>query len=179
MAREKAATAKKSSTNWSAYRNVVPSNGRKRGIQKKRHVRHVVNSDHSSSDERSPGSAGDSPTASASVARKKKGFRYRRNTIALRDIRRLQKTTELLIPRRPFQRLVRDVSQQIWNQFGHSELRFQTASLSALHEASKSYLVALFEDTNLCAIHAKRVTIIPRDMHLARKLRGPSSSGTL
>lgn len=91
----------------------------------------------------------------------------RRGTLALREIRRLQKSTDLLIPRMSFQRLVREVAQGI----SPSDLRWQSAALGAMQEAAESYLVRLFEDTNLCAIHAKRVTIMPRDVQLARRIR--------
>lgn len=77
------------------------------------------------------------------------------------------KSTELLIRKLPFQRLVREVAQQF-----KSDLRFQSSAVLALQEASESYLVGLFEDTNLCAIHAKRVTIMPKDIQLARRIRG-------
>ena len=97
----------------------------------------------------------------------KKPHRYRPGTVALRDIRRYQKSTELLICKMPFQRLVREIAQNI-----KSDLRFQTSTIMALQEASEAYLVGLFEDTNLCAIHAKRVTITPNDLQLARRIRG-------
>ena len=97
----------------------------------------------------------------------KKAHRFRPGTVALREIRRYQKSTELLIRKLPFQRLVREISQE------HKvDLRFQSAAIAALQEAAEAYLVGLFEDTNLCAVHAKRVTIFPRDMHLARRIRG-------
>lgn len=97
----------------------------------------------------------------------KKRHRYRPGTVALREIRHFQKSTEPLIRKLPFQRLVREIAQ-----CHHSDLRFQSAALGALQEASEAYLVGLFEDTNLCAIHAKRVTIMPKDMALARRIRG-------
>eukprot|EP00916_Digyalum_oweni_P004717 GHVL01008354.1.p1 GENE.GHVL01008354.1~~GHVL01008354.1.p1 ORF type:complete len:139 (+),score=28.31 GHVL01008354.1:75-491(+) len=97
----------------------------------------------------------------------KKTHRFRPGTVALREIRRYQKSTELLIRKLPFQRLVREIAQDI-----KSELRFQSSAVGALQEASEAYLVGLFEDTNLCAIHAKRVTIFPRDLQLARRIRG-------
>jgi len=100
----------------------------------------------------------------------KKKHRFRPGTVALREIRKYQKTTELLIKKAPFQRLVREVAQDF-----KSDLRFQSAAVMALQEASESYLVGLFEDTNLCAIHAKRVTIMPKDMQLARRIRGERS----
>ena len=97
----------------------------------------------------------------------KKPHRYRPGTVALREIRKYQKSTELLIRKLPFQRLVREIATVF-----KSDLRFQSSAVLALQEASESYLVGLFEDTNLCAIHAKRVTIMPKDMQLARRIRG-------
>ena len=97
----------------------------------------------------------------------KKPHRYRPGTKALREIRKYQKSTDLLIRKLPFQRLVREIAQQ----FG-GDLRFQSTAILALQEASEAYLVGLFEDTNLCAIHAKRVTIMPSDILLARRIRG-------
>ena len=97
----------------------------------------------------------------------KKAHRFRPGTVALREIRKYQKTTDLLLRKLPFQRLVREVSQDF-----KAELRFQSSAVMALQEASEAYLVGLFEDTNLCAIHAKRVTIMPKDMQLARRIRG-------
>ena len=96
----------------------------------------------------------------------KKPHRYRPGTVALREIRKYQKSTELLIRKLPFQRLVREVAQDF-----KSDLRFQGSAVMALQEAAEAYLVSLFEDTNLCAIHSKRVTIMPRDMQLARRIR--------
>ncbi len=97
----------------------------------------------------------------------KKPHRFRPGTVALREIRRYQKSTELLIKKQPFARLVREISQDI-----KADLRYQTFALLALQEACEVYLTGLFEDTNLCAIHAKRVTIMPKDMQLARRIRG-------
>ena len=97
----------------------------------------------------------------------KKPHRYRPGTVALREIRRYQKSTELLIRKLPFQRLVREIAQDF-----KTDLRFQSSAIGALQEATEAYLVSLFEDTNLCAIHAKRVTIFPRDIQLARRIRG-------
>jgi histone H3 len=99
----------------------------------------------------------------------KKPHRYRPGTAALREIRRFQKTTELLIRKAPFQRVVREIAQKM---FPNKDLRFQSLAVLALHEASEAYMVGMFEDTNLCALHAKRVTIMPRDIFLARRLRG-------
>jgi histone H3 len=129
----------------------------------------------------------------------KKPHRYRPGTVALREIRRYQKSTDLLIRKRkqyfdlqcacaivlfdltshsspfatgtvPFQRLVREIAQDF-----KGDLRFQGSAVLALQESAEAYLVGLFEDTNLCAIHAKRVTIMPKDIQLARRIRGERS----
>jgi histone H3 len=97
----------------------------------------------------------------------KKQHRYRPGTVALREIRRYQKSTELLLRRMPFQRLVREIAQDF-----RSEIRFQAKAILALQEAAESYLTGLFADTNLCALHAKRCTIFPKDLQLARRIRG-------
>ena len=99
--------------------------------------------------------------------KKRKPRRYKPGTIALREIRRFQKSTELLIRRMPFQRLVREIAQTY-----SPCLRFQSGTVIALQEAAEAYIVGLLEDSNLCAIHAKRVTIMPRDIQLARRIRG-------
>ena len=88
----------------------------------------------------------------------------------MREIRRYQKSTDLLIRKLPFQRLVREIAQGF-----RDDLRFQGTAILALQEASEAYLVGLFEDTNLAAIHAKRVTIYPKDIQLARRIRGEVS----
>lgn len=100
----------------------------------------------------------------------KKPHRFRPGTVALREIRKFQKSTELLIRKLPFQRLVREIAQEY-----KSDLRFQSQAVLALQEAAEAYMVGLFEDTNLCAIHAKRVTIMPKDIQLARRIRGERS----
>ena len=97
----------------------------------------------------------------------KKPHRYRPGTVALREIRRYQKSTELLLRKAPFQRFVREVAQDF-----KSDLRFVPNAMAALQEGSEAYLVGLFDDTNLCAIHAKRKTIFPKDMQIARRIRG-------
>lgn len=97
----------------------------------------------------------------------KKPHRFRPGTVALREIRKYQKSTELLMSRLPFQRLVREIAQDF-----KADLRFQSSAILALQEAAEAYLIGLFEDTNLCAIHAKRVTIMPKDIQLARRIRG-------
>jgi histone H3 len=97
----------------------------------------------------------------------KKPHRYRPGTVALREIRRYQKSTDLLIRKAPFQRLVKQIAQEI-----KESVRFQSTAVLALQEASEYYLVGLFEDTNMCTLHGKRVTITPKDMQLARRIRG-------
>ncbi|TFL04649.1 histone H3 [Pterulicium gracile] len=111
--------------------------------------------------------SGPGTTAAGGV---KKPHRFRPGTVALREIRRYQKSTELLIRKLPFQRLVREIAQDF-----KTDLRFQSSAVMALQEAAEAYLVSLFEDTNLAAIHAKRVTIQPKDLALARRLRGERS----
>lgn len=105
------------------------------------------------------------PTVGGIKQCKKK--RYRPGTVALREIRRYQKSTELLLRKAPFQRLVREIAQNF-----RADLRFQGTTILALQEAAEAYLSELFEDTNLCAIHAGRITIQPKDLQLARRIRG-------
>lgn len=97
----------------------------------------------------------------------KKAHRWRPGTVALREIRKYQKSANLLIPKLPFQRLSREIAQSF-----NADLRFQATALAALQEAAEAYITGLFEDSNLCAIHGKRVTIQPKDMQLARRIRG-------
>eukprot|EP01054_Gregarina_sp_Poly1_P004312 Gregarina_sp_Poly_1__4311@NODE_233_length_11059_cov_49_751365_g206_i0_p5_GENE_NODE_233_length_11059_cov_49_751365_g206_i0NODE_233_length_11059_cov_49_751365_g206_i0_p5_ORF_typecomplete_len213_score25_85Histone/PF00125_24/1_9e41CENPS/PF15630_6/3_6e05Bromo_TP/PF07524_13/0_00011CENPT_C/PF15511_6/0_00041TFIID31kDa/PF02291_15/0_0017CBFD_NFYB_HMF/PF00808_23/0_0065_NODE_233_length_11059_cov_49_751365_g206_i01037311011 len=100
----------------------------------------------------------------------KKPARYKSGTLALKEIRKYQKSTELLIRKLPFQRLVKEIAQTF-----KAELKFQSQAILALQEAAEAYLVGLFEDTNLCANHARRVTIMQKDIMLARKIRGERS----
>lgn len=97
----------------------------------------------------------------------KKKPRYRPNEVALREIRRYQKSTKLLIPKMAMLRLIKEVVSEMKPDF-----KIQTAAIGALHEASEAFLVGILEDTNLCALHAKRVTIQPQDLLLARRIRG-------
>ena len=111
----------------------------------------------------------------------KKTRRYRPGTVALREIRKYQKDTDLLLRKLPFQRLVREITQDLSKPTPGKgceimpDVRWQSTAILALQEAAEAYLVSLFEDTNLCAIHAKRVTIQPKDMQLARRIRGERS----
>lgn len=97
----------------------------------------------------------------------RKPHRYRPGTRALMEIRRYQKSTELLLRKLPFSRLVREITQDF-----RQDLCFESSAMLALQEASEAYLIGLMEDTNLCAIHAKRITIQPKDIQLARRIRG-------
>ncbi len=113
-------------------------------------------------------SSGSSGSSGAADKEGKKAHRFRPGTVALREIRRYQKTTDLQIRKLPFQRLVREIAAE----FKIEDVRFQSSALMALQEAGESFLTSMLEDTNLVAIHAKRVTIMPKDIQLAAKIRG-------
>ena len=95
--------------------------------------------------------------------------RYRPGTVALREIRRYQKSTNLLIPKTSFQRYVREIAQK---EPATKNYRWQSLALLALQEAAENYTVGLLEDAQMCAIHGKRITIQARDILLARRIRG-------
>lgn len=97
----------------------------------------------------------------------KKPHRYKPGTVALREIRKYQKTTEFLLRVLPFQRLVREVIQTY-----NAELRFKRIAMMAMQEAAEAYLVHLLEDAYLCALHARRVTLMEKDINLASRLNG-------
>ena len=97
----------------------------------------------------------------------KKPRRYQPGTVALREIRWYQKSTELLVRKLPFQRLVRELAQDL----SKVNVRFQSGTIMALQEASEAYLVGLLEDSNICAVHAKRVTIMPKDIQLVWRIQ--------
>lgn len=99
----------------------------------------------------------------------KKSHRYKPGTVALREIRKYQKSTELLLRKLPFQRVVREITQGLDGRT--KDLRYQHSAMLALQEFVENDVISLFEDTNLCAIHAKRVTVMPKDMNLAKRLR--------
>ena len=98
----------------------------------------------------------------------KKPMRYRPGTVALREIRKYQKSTELLIRKIPFQRLVREVVQDLFKE----EYRYQSTALLALQEASEDFLVRMFSQVNDIAIHGKRVTVKPTDVQLWKRITG-------
>lgn len=93
--------------------------------------------------------------------------RYKAGTVALKEIRRYQNSTDLLIRKLPFQRFVRNIAQQY-----KADARFQAPALACLHESLEAYLTGVFEDANACAVHARRVTVLPRDLYLVDKIRG-------
>ena len=102
--------------------------------------------------------------------------------VAFREIRRYQKSTECLIKRSPFQKSIQEISQeyQICPQgpgTSSMQVRFQSTAIAALQEAAENFIVALFEDVNLLGIHAKRVTVMPRDIRLALRIRGTTTIG--
>jgi histone H3 len=97
----------------------------------------------------------------------KKPHRYHPGTIAIHEIRKYQKNTDLLIRKAPFQHLVKEIATNL-----KSDLQMQSTALLALQEALEAYLACLFEDSNDCAIHAKCVTIMPKDIQLAQRIRG-------
>ena len=99
--------------------------------------------------------------------KEKRKMRHKPGTVVLREVKRYQKSIDMLLPRAPFQRLVRGITADM-----DHELRFQGQALHALQEAAEAYIVGVFEDTNLCAIHAKRMTVMKKDMDLARRIRG-------
>ena len=97
----------------------------------------------------------------------KKPYRCRPGTVALRQIRKYQKSTELLIRKLPFQRLVKEVVREL---FPTANCRFQSTAVLALQEASESFLVSMFDDVNCIAIHGKRVTIQVKDIQIWKRL---------
>ncbi|XP_072045937.1 histone H3, embryonic-like [Amphiura filiformis] len=102
------------------------------------------------------------------TGRARKKHRFRPGTRALMEIRQYQKSTTLLIRKLPFSRVAREIADLV----SAEPKMWKATAIMCLQEASEAFLVSLFEDTNLCAIHAKRVTIMPRDMQLARRIRG-------
>lgn len=104
-----------------------------------------------------------------STAGVKRAHRYRPGTKALREIKRYQKSTELCIPLAPMGRLIKEITLKLYPS---KKIRFQLTGIQAIRQAAEGYLVRLMEDANLCAIHAKRVTITRKDIYLARRIRG-------
>lgn len=109
--------------------------------------------------------AGKKGPSGAPVVKRKR--RYRPGTVALRKIRKFQKSTDVLIKKLPFQRLVKETAQDL-----KPGLKFQSTAVEALQQAAEAYLTELFQEVNLCALHAGRVTSMLRDIRLARRIRG-------
>ena len=114
------------------------------------------------------GGHGKVPANYRAKGRVRKPRRFRPGTVALREIRRYQKSSELLIKKLPFQRLVREV---VWRLYKQGTYRFQSTALLALQEASEDFLVNMFSMVNHIAIHGKRVTIKVEDIMLWRRLK--------
>jgi len=112
-------------------------------------------------------SAPAAPPQAASVPGRRR-HRYRPGTRALMEIRKYQRGFDLLLRKIPFQRLVREVTLD----FNNSGLKWRSDALLAVQEAAEAYLVIFFEDANVCAIHAKRVTVMVKDMQLTKRIRG-------
>ena len=105
----------------------------------------------------------------------KKPYRYRPGLLALREIRRYQQLTDCLIKRTPFNKLIKEISQEYrvcpdGPGTPSIQVRFQSTALAALQEAAENFLVGLFEDVNLLAVHAKRVTVMHHDIRLALRI---------
>ena len=105
----------------------------------------------------------------------KKPHRYRPGMVALREIRCYQRSTESLIRWTPFQKLIREISQEYricpdGPGTPSVQVRFQSTTIAALQEAAENYIVGLFEDVNLLAIHARQVAIMPRDIRLVLQI---------
>jgi histone H3 len=111
------------------------------------------------------------PIADAKV--RKPRHRWRPGTVALREIRRYQMSTNTLVPRAPMRRLIREIMYDI-----NPELRLKDTAASAMHECAEAFLIKLLSDTNLMAIHTHRVTIQPRDMSAVRFIRDHAASTT-
>ncbi|XP_010480356.1 PREDICTED: histone H3-like centromeric protein HTR12 isoform X2 [Camelina sativa] len=102
-------------------------------------------------------------------SQKKKAYRFKPGTVALREIRHYQKSTSLLIPAAGFVRQVRSITDAVAPP---RISRWTAEALVALQEAAEDYLIGLFSDSMLCAIHARRVTLMRRDFELARRIGG-------
>ena len=120
-----------------------------------------------------PSSSGKSPKSPRGIDTPCKKRKYRPGTRALMEIRKYQKSTDLMIPKLPFSRVIREICEKVCPR---GDLRFQSAAINALQEAAEAYLVTLFEDSFLCTLHARRLTLMPQDMALARRIRGENTA---
>ena len=99
-----------------------------------------------------------------------KKMKFKPGTVALREIKRYQKSTQMLMPHAPFQRLVRSITRDI-----DHDLKFQSQAIMALQESTEAYVVGLLEDAQLCSLHANRVTVMKKDIDLSRRIRGDNN----
>ena len=103
----------------------------------------------------------------------KKPHRYRPGTVALREIRRYQKSTNLMIPKMPYVKLLREITQDQCKQpKDGNDYRWQGVAILATQTAAEDYLTVQLEDANVCALHSKRVTVMPKDIQLVRRIKG-------
>ena len=103
----------------------------------------------------------------------KKPHRYRPGTVALREIRRYQKSTDLMIPKLPYQKLIREITvDQGKKPKDGNDWRWQGVAILASHTAAEDYLTVQLEDANVCALHTKRCTVMPKDIQLVRRIKG-------
>ncbi|KAI3966225.1 hypothetical protein MKX01_036575 [Papaver californicum] len=114
------------------------------------------------------------PSSNSNAAAERRPYRHKPGTKALREIRKFQKSTDLLLPAAPFIRIVKEIT----NNFSKEVSRWQAEALQALQEAAEAFLVNLFEDAQLCVIHARRVTLMQKDWQLARRLGGRGRYGS-
>lgn len=108
--------------------------------------------------------------ADGGEAKARKPHRYHPGTVSLREIRRYQRSTDLLMRKSPVQRVIRQIAQT--SAGPEVDVRFQRSAILALHEACESYLTGLFANANTIAIHSKRVTVEASDLLLAKELKG-------
>ena len=110
---------------------------------------------------------------SLAALKPKKPHRFKPGTVALREIRNYQRRTDLQIRKAPFRRLVREIANELVDMSGFPNgARLQDIAMVALQESTEAYMVKLFEDTNLNCIHRKCITVMPKDIQLARRVRG-------
>lgn len=114
-----------------------------------------------------------STTSRSHLRKQTQPRRHKREYHALKEIRKYQKSCHLLIRKASFARVVREIL--IEKHRRGSEFRWQQAAIECLHEASEAYLVSFLSDAYLCSTHAKRVTLMPRDLHLIKRIRGNSA----
>ena len=120
-----------------------------------------------------PSSSGKSLKSPRGIDTPCKKRKYRPGTRALMEIRKYQKSTDLMIPKLPLSRVIKEICEKVCPR---GDLRFQSAAINALQEAAEAYLVTLFEDSFLCTLHARRLTLMPQDMALARRIRGENTA---